>query len=374
MLLPVVAACGAAAVCWVRRRRRESVERKLRSTVAPSDFVRGVPKAELHLHIEGTFEPELMFDIARRNGVALAFESVEEVRRAYEFDNLQSFLDIYYAACDVLLHERDFYDLTWAYLLRCKDDNVVHTEIFFDPQTHTQRGVAFDTVVNGIHAALEDGRAKLGINSRLIMCFLRHLSEQDAFATLDEALAHKDKISAVGLDSGEAGNPPAKFERVYAKAIEAGFRTVAHSGEEGPAQYVSDALDLLKVERVDHGVRCLEDDKVVERLVAERVPLTCCPLSNHKLQVFNRYFGGENVVKKMMDRGLVVTLNSDDPAYFGGYIGDNFAACVRELDLTCADLVKLCENAFTASFVTPAERAVYMSKLHRFATDYARKH
>ena len=287
-------------------------------------FVQALPKIELHLHIEGSLEPELMFELARRNQVSIPFGSAAEVRAAYEFSNLQSFLDIYYQGANVLIEEQDFFDLCWAYLLRCQQDNVLHTEIFFDPQTHTDRGISFETVVNGLYRALEQGRTNLGISSHLIMCFLRHLDEESAFKTLEQALPHRDRIVAVGLDSAEAGNPPKKFQRVFEAALEAGFLTVAHAGEEGPPGYIRDAISLLKVSRIDHGVRCVEDPDLVQQLIANRMPLTVCPLSNIKLCVFDD-MQQHNIVD-LMRQGLCVTVNSDDPAYFGGYMTDNFKA------------------------------------------------
>ncbi|MGH8807374.1 MAG: adenosine deaminase, partial [Noviherbaspirillum sp.] len=288
----------------------------LRSTVQK------MPKAELHMHIEGSLEPELIFALAKRNGVPLNYASVEDLRRAYAFTDLQSFLDIYYAGASVLLTEQDFYDMTRAYLLRARADNVRHGELFFDPQTHTERGVAFATVINGIHRALQDARAEWGMSGALIMCFLRHLSEEDAFATLEQALPHRDKFIGVGLDSSERGHPPEKFARVFARCKELGLRLVAHAGEEGPPEYIRTALDLLQVERIDHGVRCLEDAVLTQRLVRDKVPLTVCPLSNVKLRVFDK--PGDHNLVKLLDAGLMVTVNSDDPAYFGGYVNDNF--------------------------------------------------
>ncbi|MBT8098363.1 MAG: adenosine deaminase, partial [Gammaproteobacteria bacterium] len=310
------------------------------------------PKAELHLHIEGTLEPELMMQLAKRNGVAIPYKSVDEIRKAYEFSDLQSFLDIYYAGAAVLQTRQDFYDLTWAYLERAAADNVRHVEIFFDPQTHTERGIAFDVVLDGIHDALEAGESKLGITSRLILCFLRHLSADEAMATLELALPHTDRIHAVGLDSSEVGHPPSKFTEVFDRARDAGFLSVAHAGEEGPPEYIVEALDLLHVRRIDHGVRCLEDAALVERLVREQIPLTVCPLSNVKLRVFDTL--AEHNLAKLLDAGLCVTINSDDPAYFGGYIGENFVQTQKALALNALQLKTLAENAFKASFL-PAD-------------------
>ena len=317
-------------------------------------FIRTLPKIELHLHIEGSLEPELMFELARRNGIDIPFESADEVRAAYEFSDLQSFLDIYYQGANVLIEEQDFFDLCWAYLLRCKQDRVMHTEIFFDPQTHTERGIPFDTVVAGLHRALEQGRSELGISSRLILCFLRHLDEDAAFATLQQALPHRDKIIGVGLDSTEVGNPPDKFARVFASARAAGFVTVAHAGEEGPADYIRDAIDVLGVSRIDHGVRCVEDPELVQQLIATRMPLTVCPLSNIKLRVFAN-MRQHNVVE-LLRQGLCVTLNSDDPAYFGGYMNDNFLALAAAHTLSREEIVQFSLNAIEASFTSDARK------------------
>ncbi|MBK4729136.1 adenosine deaminase [Oxynema sp. CENA135] len=313
-------------------------------------LIRDIPKAELHLHIEGTLEPELMFEIGRRNGVELPFESVEAARRAYHFHDLQSFLDIYYAAASVLQTERDFYDLTWAYLQRAAKDNIKHTEIFFDPQTHCDRGIEFDPVIRGIHRALEDGKTQLGITSHLILCFLRHLSPEAAMNTLEKALPYRHWIIAVGLDSSEFGHPPRKFKAVFDRAREEGFLSVAHAGEEGPPEYIWEALDLLKVSRIDHGVRCLEDEKLVRRLVAEQIPLTVCPLSNIKLCVFPSM--KDHNLKKLLDLGICATINSDDPAYFGGYIVENFQQAATALDLDEKDIETLAKNSFKASFLS----------------------
>ncbi|NRF27945.1 adenosine deaminase [Vibrio coralliilyticus] len=329
-----------------------------------TEFIRQLPKVELHLHIEGSLEPEMMFELALRNQIALPFTTPEEVKAAYEFTNLQSFLDIYYQGANVLIHEQDFYDLTWAYLLRCKADNVIHTEIFFDPQTHTERGIAFDTVINGIHHALQDAKTQLGISSRVIMCFLRHLDEQSAFVTLEQALAHKDKIIGVGLDSSEVGHPPEKFARVFAKALEAGFLTVAHAGEEGPVANIYNSLELLKVSRIDHGVRCADDPNLVVSLAQSRMPLTVCPLSNTKLKVFEE-MKQHNVVD-LLRQGLCVTINSDDPAYFGGYMTDNFLAVADSHMLTQEELAQFSRNAIEASFISDSEKQRLTSQLDEF--------
>ena len=325
------------------------------------ELIQAMPKAELHVHIEGTFEPELMFAIAQRNEIAIPYQSVEEVRQAYNFHNLQSFLDIYYAGANVLIHEQDFYDLAWAYFEKCAEDNVVHTEMFFDPQTHTDRGIAFETVLNGLQRACDDAAEKLGITSHLIMCFLRHLSEAAAFETLEQALPYKDQIIGVGLDSSEVGHPPSKFERVFAKAREAGFLIVAHAGEEGPAEYVWEALDLLKVNRIDHGVRSEEDPALMQRLIAEKMPLTVCPLSNLKLCVIDDM--QQHNIRRLLQQGVHVTVNSDDPSYFGGYMNDNFIAIAEALDLSNDELKQLVINSFEASFISEADKANWISKI-----------
>ncbi len=325
------------------------------------ELIRALPKAELHVHIEGTFEPELMFAIAQRNKIAIPYKSVEEVKQAYNFHNLQSFLDIYYAGAAVLIHEQDFYDLAWAYFENCAEGRVVHTEMFFDPQTHTDRGVAFATVINGLQKACDDAKTKLGISSHLIMCFLRHLSEDAAFATLEQALPYKDQIIAVGLDSSEVGHPPSKFERVFAKAREAGFLVVAHAGEEGPAAYVWEALDLLKVNRIDHGVRSEEDPELMQRLIAEKMPLTVCPLSNLKLCVVDDM--QQHNIRRLLQQGVHVTVNSDDPSYFGGYMNDNFIAIAEALDLSNEELKQLAINSFEASFITDTEKEQWINQI-----------
>lgn len=319
------------------------------------EFIQQLPKVELHLHIEGSLEPELMFKLAQRNQIDIPFASPEEVRAAYQFSNLQSFLDIYYQGANVLIHEQDFFDLTWEYLLRCQQDNVMHTEIFFDPQTHTARGIAFETVLNGIVAALNKAEQELGITSQIIMCFLRHLSEEEALQTLELAVPYKDKIVGVGLDSSEQGHPPEKFSRVFAKAREAGFIAVAHAGEEGPALNIRNAIDLLGVQRVDHGVRCVEDAALVEELKQTRMPLTVCPLSNLKLKVF-QHMAEHNIVE-LLRQGLCVTINSDDPAYFGGYMTDNFQAVADAHTMTRQELAQFTRNAIEASFISEAEKA-----------------
>ena len=332
------------------------------------DFIHRIPKAELHLHIEGTLEPELMFKLARRNLIQLPYQTVAEVRKAYEFSNLQSFLDIYYQGARVLLHEQDFYDLTWAYLKKAHHQNVLHTEIFFDPQSHTARGVAFETVVHGIHAALADARQQLGLSSGLILCFLRHLPQQDALQTLQQALPFQDWISGIGLDSSEAGHPPEEFVDVFEQARAAGFMAVAHAGEEGPASYIWSALDRLKVQRIDHGVHCSEDAELLKRLKAEQIPLTVCPLSNIKLRVFNSM--AEHNLKTLLDLGLCITVNSDDPAYFGGYIEENYLAAQQALGLSKADIYQLAKNSFEASFIGPDEKLGLLAELEAFLSAY----
>jgi adenine deaminase len=324
-------------------------------------LIRRLPKVELHLHIEGTLEPEMMFALADKHGAALPYASVEAVRAAYAFHDLQSFLDLYYAGCAVLRDRRDFYALAMAYFTRAHADNVVHAELFFDPQTHTARGVAMEAVVGGLRDAMEDAHRRYGITSELILCFLRHLSEADAFATLDAALPFRKDIAGVGLDSGERGNPPSKFERVFAKARSLGLRAVAHAGEEGPAAYIREALDLLKVERIDHGVRCDEDPALVDRLVRAHVPLTVCPLSNLKLCVVKDL--RDHNLGKLLQRGVAITINSDDPAYFGGYIGENYRRTAEALDLTAGELATLAENAVRASWLAAPAKAALLGRI-----------
>jgi adenosine deaminase len=327
-------------------------------------FLKGLPKAELHLHIEGTLEPELAFRLAKKHGVALPYSSVEELRGAYQFSDLQSFLDIYYAGASVLRDADDFYDLTAAYLQKAHEQGVVHVEIFFDPQTHSERGVRLRTVVDGITRALRQGEEEFGITHRLILCFLRHLSADDAMRTLEEALPYMDFIAAVGLDSSEKGHPPSKFTAVFDRARRAGLLTVAHAGEEGPPEYIYEALDLLKVKRIDHGVRSEEDPKLVERLVRERMPLTVCPLSNIKLKVFRAV--EDHNIKRLLERGLCVTVNSDDPAYFGGYLLENFIAIERGLGLTQGELRTLARNSFEASFLEPADKRHWLAAVDAY--------
>jgi len=324
-------------------------------------FVAGLLKIELHVHIEGTLEPELLFALAERNHIELPYPDVDSLRSAYQFTNLQSFLDLYYQGAAVLQTQADFFDLTWAYLLRCQQDNVVHTEIFFDPQTHTQRGISFETVILGIQSALEQGERELGITSRLILCFLRHLSEESAFATLEQALPFKALIHGIGLDSSELGNPPEKFARVFARAKTEGWRLVAHAGEEGPASYIWDALDLLHVDRVDHGVRAMDDPLLLARLAAERMPLTVCPLSNTRLCVYATM--AEHTILDLLDKGLCVTVNSDDPAYFGGYMGANYQALVDHLQASKEQLRQLALNSVEASWLGDKQKRMLEQRI-----------
>jgi adenosine deaminase len=327
-------------------------------------FVRLLPKAELHVHIEGTLEPELAFELAARQGVHLPYADVGALRRAYRFEDLQSFLDIYYANCAVLRTEQDFYDLTHAYLSRAASQGVRHAEVFFDPQTHTQRGVAFETCCMGIRRALFDGAAELGISSGLILCFLRDLSEEAALQTLEEARPFAEHLLAVGLDSAELGNPPAKFARAFRQAREMGLPGVVHAGEEGPPEYIWEALDVLEAHRIDHGVRCLEDDRLVARLVAEQIPLTVCPFSNVELRVFPTL--AQHDLPALMGRGLLVTINSDDPAYFGGYVADNFGAVAEAFDLRRDALAELARNSFRAAFLPDPVKARYLDEVDRY--------
>ena len=327
-----------------------------------TEFIKKTPKTELHLHIEGSLEPELMFKLSKRNKVEIPFKNVDEIRSAYNFTNLDSFLKIYYQGSNVLITEEDFFDLTWEYILRCKQDNIVHTEIFFDPQSHLPRGVGFKTIINGINKALNKARDELNISSKIIMCFLRHLDEESCFDVLKQACEHKDKIIGVGLDSSEKGNPPTKFRRLFEQAIKEGFLTVAHAGEEGPPEYISDSLDILKVKRIDHGVQCLKDEKLVNRLFSEKIPLTVCPLSNVKLCVFDNL--ENHNLKKMLDKGLRVMVNSDDPAYFGGYLNKNLIETSKALNLDIQDVKILIENSFKSSFLDKDEKKNWLNKIN----------
>ncbi len=331
------------------------------------ELLRRMPKAELHIHIEGSLEPELIFTLAQRNGVSLPYANVEALRSAYAFTNLQSFLDIYYAGASVLLTEQDFYDMARAYFVKAAEDHVLHAELFFDPQTHTARGVAMETVVKGLHRACVDAKAELGVSGLLILCFLRHLSEEDAFATLEQALPFRDHIVGIGLDSGEVGNPPEKFARVFARCRQLGFRLVAHAGEEGPPAYVWTALDLLKVERIDHGVQSTHDAALMQRLAQDRIALTVCPLSNLKLCVFPDL--ASHTLGQLLAAGIAATVNSDDPAYFGGYMNDNFTQTFAALPLGAAEAYTLARNSFEASFIEPSAKQVLINQLDEsFAT------
>jgi len=327
------------------------------------DLIAKLPKAELHLHIEGTLEPELMFTLAHKNNIAIPYQSVEEVRNAYNFTSLQSFLDIYYAGANVLINESDFFDLTWAYLLTCKAQNILHVEIFFDPQTHTKRGIAFKTVVEGITKALEKAKVELGISSFLIMSFLRHLSEADAFETLEHSLPFKEKIIGVGLDSSEVGHPPSKFERVFEASAKEGYKIVAHAGEEGDCSYIWEAINLLHVSRIDHGIRCDEDAKLVDFLIEKQIPLTVCPLSNVKLKAVQNM--QEHNIVKLLHKGVLVTVNSDDPAYFGGYINENYEALVKSLHVKEDELKTLAKNSFKASFLSEVKKQYFIDLIER---------
>ncbi len=325
------------------------------------ELIKKSPKAELHLHIEGTLEPEQMFELAKRNNIQVPFKDINEAKEAYNFSNLESFLKTYYEGAKVLIKEQDFFDLTWAYALKCKEDNIVHTEIFFDPQTHTKRRISFDIVINGIYKALQKAEKEFGLSFKIIMCFLRHLDEEEGFKILDQALVHKDKIYGVGLDSSETGNPPSKFEKLFKKAIEYGFITVAHAGEEAPPEYIWEALNLLNVKRIDHGVQCLKDEKLVEKLFESQIPLTVCPLSNIKLRVFNKL--EEHTLKKMLDKKLMVMVNSDDPAYFGGYLNKNLIEAQVALNLSQDEVKRLLINSFKSSFLNEEKKKEWINKI-----------
>ena len=329
------------------------------------ELARAIPKAELHIHIEGSLEPELIFALAQRNGVALSYPSVEALRAAYAFTDLQSFLDIYYAGASVLLTAQDFHDMAWAYFLRARADHVLHTELFFDPQTHTARGVPMAAVIEGLTGACRQAEAELGISSALILCFLRHLSEEDAFATLEAALPYREHFIGVGLDSSELGHPPSKFQRVFARCRELGLKLVAHAGEEGPPAYMREAIDLLQVQRIDHGVAVMQDAALMAELARSRMPLTVCPLSNLKLCVVKDL--RDHPLKKMLDAGLCATVTSDDPAYFGGYMNANFEQTVQALQLSREDVIRLAKNSFEASFVSEERRTACLEELERVA-------
>lgn len=327
------------------------------------DLIKRLPKAELHLHIEGSLEPELMFRLAQKNNIAIPYKDIEDVRRAYNFTNLQTFLDIYYAGANVLITKDDFYDLTWAYILKCVEDNIIHTEIFFDPQTHSARGVAFETVITGIKEALDDAKAQYGITSCIIMCFLRHLSQDDAFATLEEAMPFQDDIIGVGLDSSEIGNPPSKFKAVFQKAKDAGFKLVAHAGEEADFTYIYEALDMLHISRIDHGVQSIQSPELMQRLKDEQMPLTVCPNSNIELKVFDSY--QNHNIKDLLDYGLNVSVNSDDPAYFKGYINQNFINLFENLSLSEDDIVTLVKNSFRSAFIDEQLKQDYLARVEQ---------
>ncbi|MFW9617943.1 MAG: adenosine deaminase [Sulfurospirillum sp.] len=328
------------------------------------DLIAKLPKAELHLHIEGSLEPELMFSLAQKNTISLPYKTIEEVKHAYNFTSLQSFLDIYYAGANVLINESDFFDLTWAYLLRCHAQNICHTEIFFDPQTHTSRGIAFKTVIDGITKALQKGEQELGISSFLIMCFLRHLSEENAFETLKASLPFKDKIIGVGLDSSEVGHPPSKFQRLFVECKKVGYKIVAHAGEEGDSSYIWEAINLLQVERIDHGIRCDEDASLVKLLIEKQIPLTVCPLSNVKLRAVKNM--QEHNLLKLLRQGVLVTVNSDDPAYFGGYVNENYEAICDNLDLSKEELKTLASNSFKASFLSDERKKHFINQISQY--------
>ncbi len=335
------------------------------SPVASPDFIQALPKAELHVHIEGSLEPTMMLALAEKHGVNLPYHSLADIEAAYQFDDLQSFLDLYYLGASVLINEQDFYDLMWRYMIRCKNENIIHTEVMFDPQTHTDRGIAFETVINGFTRAMVDAESQWQQSSSLIMCFLRHLPEEEAIRTLARAIPHKDKILAVGLDSGEVGNPPEKFVRVFKQAAGEGFLRVAHAGEEGPADYIRDVIDLLDVQRVDHGVRCTDDVALVRELAEKNMPLTVCPLSNIRLKVYEEM--SHHPILKLLEEGLCVTVNSDDPSYFGGYLNDNFNSLASELSMTESQAVKLAANSFQASFLPDSVKQEYFDLLKTYS-------
>jgi len=325
------------------------------------EFIKKSPKAELHLHIEGTLEPSQMFDLAKRNNIQIPFKSIEDVKKAYNFNNLESFLKIYYEGAKVLIKEQDFFDLTWAYAVKCKQDNIVHTEIFFDPQTHVDRGINFDIVINGIYKALQKAEKEFGLSFKIIMCFLRHLDEEPGFKILDQAITHKEKIFGVGLDSSEIDNPPSKFKKLFKKASENNFITVAHAGEEGPPEYIWEALKLLNVKRIDHGVQCIKDENLVEELSKSQIPLTVCPLSNVKLKVFKTL--KEHNLKKMLNKNLLVMINSDDPAYFGGYLNQNLIEIQKALHLSKSEIKTLIINSFKSSFLSDVQKKEWINKI-----------
>jgi adenosine deaminase len=335
------------------------------------ELIKKLPKAELHLHIEGSLEPTLMFELAKRNNIDIPYKNIEEVKEAYSFTNLQSFLDIYYAGANVLIHEEDFFDLTWAYVLKCVEENIIHTEIFFDPQTHTSRGVEFEVVITGISRALKKAYSEFGITSNIILCFLRHLSQEEAFSTLEEALAFKEMIIGIGLDSSELGNPPSKFKEVFKKAKDEGFKLVAHAGEEGDYTYIIDALDLLNIQRIDHGVQAIQSAALLERLKKEQIPLTVCPNSNIELKVFESY--ADHNIKALLNRGLNVSINSDDPAYFKGYLNQNFINLHENLHLSSDEIICLVKNSFKSSFISDELKNKYLEKVEEVSKKYSIK-
>jgi adenosine deaminase len=328
------------------------------------NIIQGIPKVELHLHIEGSFEPELMFEIAKRNNISLDYDSIESLKKAYKFNNLQEFLDIYYIGAQALIHERDFYDLTWAYLKKVHSQNVVHVEVFFDPQTHTDRGVAFDVVIKGIYKALEKAKEEFNMSYKLIMSYLRHLSEEEAFKTLESSLPYKHWIDGVGLDSSEMGNPPSKFVNVFKASAQQGYKLAAHAGEEGPVEYIWEALNLLNVDRIDHGNRCLDDDALVQTLIEKNMGLTLCPLSNLELKVIQKM--EDHPVLKMLDKGLLATIHSDDPAYFGGYMNENYYETAKALSLNKDHLMQLAINAFEASWLSTEDKEKHISEVKNY--------
>lgn len=328
------------------------------------NIIHGIPKAELHIHIEGSFEPELMFEIAKRNNIALEYDSIESLKKAYKFKNLQEFLDIYYEGAQVLIHEQDFFDLTWAYLTKVHNQNVVHVEMFFDPQTHTDRGISFDVVIKGIYKALEKAKQELGMSYKLIMSYLRHLSEDEAFKTLESSLPFKQWIDGVGLDSSEVGNPPSKFVKVFEESTKQGYKLVAHAGEEGPVDYIWEALNLLKVDRIDHGNRCLDDDTLVKKLMEENIALTLCPLSNLELKVIENM--EDHPVAEMLERGILATIHSDDPAYFGGYMNENYYETAKALNLNEDQLKQLAVNAFQASWLSNELKTEHITRVNAY--------
>ena len=340
----------------------------MKKLISIDNIISNMPKAELHLHIEGSLEPELMFQLAKKNNITLPFSSVKEIKDAYNFNNLQEFLDIYYQGADVLVTEQDFYDLTLAYLKKASEQNVKHVEFFFDPQTHTDRGISFETVFSGIYKATLEAERELGITSFIILSFLRHLSEEKAFETLEQSLPYKDKIIAIGLDSSELGNPPEKFERVYKKAKELGFKLVAHAGEEGPVDYIWSAVNVLKIDRIDHGNASLKDADLVDYLVENKIALTTCPLSNLELKVVDDL--KNHPIKKMLDKGIVATINSDDPSYFGGYINENFIETTKNLNLSISDLKQLSINSFEASFLNEEKKKYWINEVDEYFNSF----